>query len=60
MCYVFKYYIVKKVFWFCIIYPHVPFTFLYHEICKKKLGGEDSIAFIYNYLVNFLKFFYVL
>jgi hypothetical protein len=52
--------ILEKSFLICIIYPS-PLTFwVYHEICKKKLGGEDSIAFIYNYLVNFLKFFYVL
>ena len=52
--------ILEKSFLICIIYPS-PLTFwVYHEICKKKLGGEDSIAFIYNYLVNFLKFFYIL
>ena len=59
MCYVFKYYTRKK-FFICIIYPSPLIFWVCHNICKKKVRGEDSIAFIYYYLVTFLKFFYVL
>ena len=60
MCYVFKYYTRKKFFIF-INYPSPLIFWVCHNICKKKkVRGEDSIAFIYYYLVTFLNFFYVL